>query len=111
MSKKTCFIIFIIAMIAILASYIFNFTPITKECNAIFAQMQNIYVALAAVIFALLLRKVKYYWLIILGLAIITAIVIQYFVMGASLTVFAVLYKALAFIIYVYLITLFRFML
>ncbi len=111
MSKKTCFIIFIVAMIAILASYICRFTPITKEVNAIFTQMQNIYIVLTAITLALLLRKVKYYWLIMLGLAIITAIVVHTFILGASVTVFAVLYKALAFIVYVYLVCLLRFML
>lgn len=111
MSKKTCFIIFVISLVTILASYIFNFSLITKEVNAVFAQMQNVYIALSAVILALLLKKVKYYWLIMLGLAVITAIVVQTVILGASLATLVLIYKVAAFIVYVYLVTLSRFML
>lgn len=111
MSKKTCFMIFIAAMVIILASYVLNFAPVTREVNAVFSQMQNIYIAASAVIISLLMRKSKHYWLIMLGIAIIAAGVIQVVVQGSSLMTLALLYKAIAFIVYVYLVALARFML
>ena len=111
MSKKTCFIIFVIALATILVSYVFNFIPVTKQVNAVFSQMQNVYIALSAVILSLLLRKIKYFWLIMLGLAVVTAIVVQTVILSASLSAFALIYKAFAFIVYVYLVVLSCFML
>ena len=111
MSKKTCFMIFIAAMVIILASYVLNFAPVTREVNAVFSQMQNIYIAASAVIISLLMSKSKHYWLIMLGIAIIAAGVIQVVVQGSSLMTLALLYKAIAFIVYVYLVALARFML
>lgn len=111
MSKKTCFIIFVIAMATILVSYVFNFVPITKQVNAVFSQMQSVYIAVPAVILALLLRKIKYFWLIMLGLAVIAAIVVQTVILGSALSAFALIYKAVAFIVYAYLVVLSCFML
>jgi hypothetical protein len=111
MSKKTCFTIFVAALVIILASYVLNFAPITREVDAVFAQMQNIYIALSAVIISLLMSKNKHYWLIMLGVSIIAAGIIQVVVQGEALMTIGLLYKALAFIVYVYLVALARFML
>lgn len=111
MSKKTCFIIFVIALAFVLVSYVFNFTPVIKEVNAIFSQMRNAYIAIPAVVLALLLGKIKYFWLIMLGLAVITAVVVNTIILGASLSTLALVYKAIAFMVYAYLVILSRFML
>lgn len=110
MSKKSCFVIFIIILWAVLASYVAKIGIITKETNAIFANMQNIYVAISAVLISLLVSKSKHYWLIMLGIAVIASIVIE-LVLGGTVISLAVLYKIIAFIVYVYLVMLSRYML
>lgn len=110
MSKKTCFMIFIVSLVVILASYVAHFNPVTKEVGAVFGTMQNIYIALSSVIISLIMTKTKHYWLIMLGISVVAAAVIQVFVSGASLMTMALLYKIIAFIVYVYLVALVRFM-
>jgi len=110
MSKKVCFRIFIIATVIILTAFVAHLSLITKEVSAVFTQMQNLYVALSAVIISLLMTKTKHYWLIMLGVAVIAAILIQAFVIGGAVMTIALLYKIIAFIVYVYLIALMRFM-
>ena len=110
MSKKTCFLIFIAALVIILASYALNFSPVTREVSAVFTQMQNVYIAASAVIIAFLMSKSKHYWLIMLGIALIAAGIIQVVVQGGVLMSVATLYKAVAFLVYVYLVALIRFM-
>lgn len=111
MSKKVCFRIFAISLIVILASFIINFAPITTEVSNIFAQMQSVYIAVSAVAAALLLKKQRHYWLIMIGLAVIVSIIIQLLITGGSLLTIALLYKIVAFIIYAYLCELVRYML
>lgn len=110
MSKKTCFVIFAIAIVAILASYAAHFSLVTKEVSAVFAQMQNVYIALSSVILSLIMTKTKHYWLIMLGVSVVVAGAVQ-ILFGGSLLTIALLYKILAFIVYVYLVALLRFML
>lgn len=111
MSKKTCFMIFAAALVIILVSYALNYSPVMREVNAVFAQMQNIYIAASAVIISFLMSKSKHYWLMMLGIAIAAAAIIQTVVQGGALVTIAVLYKAIAFLVYVYLVVLLRFML
>lgn len=111
MSKKTCFMIFVAAVVIIMASFVANFAPVTCEVAKVFAAMQNVYVAVTAVVAALLLAKQKYYWLLMLGIAVIAAAIIQTLVLGAALMSIALFYKVLAIIVYAYLVTLMRFML
>lgn len=110
MSRKTCFMIFIAAVVVIMASFVIGFSPITSEVAKVFAQMESVYIALPAVITALLLSKQKHYWLIMLGLALIIAAVVQLVITGGTLISMALLYKTIAVIVYVYLICLIRFM-
>lgn len=110
MSRKTSFMIFTIALIAILVSYIANFAVVTKEVNAVFSAMQNIYVAISAVVLALLISKTKHYWLIMLGVSVVAAIIIQVVIGGGALMSVALLYKVAAFIVYTYLVQLVRYM-
>ena len=84
MSKKICFRTFAISLIVVLASFILNFTPITSEISNIFTQMQNIYLSISAVVIALLLKKQRHYWLVMIGIAVITCIIIQLVVTGGQ---------------------------
>ncbi len=110
MSRKTCFMIFIAAVIVIMASFVVGFSPVTNEVSKVFAQMCGLYLSLAAVITSLLLSKQKHYWLIMLGIAVVAAVLIQLFIAGGSLMTVALLYKIIAFIVYAYLIQLMRYM-
>ena len=110
MSKTVCFRIFAVSLAVILAAYVANIGIITKEVGAIFTEMQNIYVALSAVILSLLMTKTKHYWLIMLGVAVLAAGIIQAVVAGSTLLSIALLYKIIAFIIYVYFVALIRYM-
>ena len=110
MSKKTCFMIFIAALVIILASYALNYSPVIREVNAVFAQMQNVYIAASAIIISFLMSKSRHYWLMMLGIAIVAAAVVQTVVQGGALMTIGLLYKAVAFLVYVYLVALIRFM-
>lgn len=111
MSRKTCFIIFIAALVTIMVSFILNFTPVTAEVAKIFSAMQGIYLSVCAVVISLLLSKQRHYWLIMLGCAVVAAVLIELFVAGGTIMSLAVLYKIAAFIVYAYLVMLVRYML
>ncbi len=111
MSKKTCFMIFIVAVTVIMASFVLHFSPVTMPVSKIFYAMQNLYIALSAVIAALLLLKQKYYWLIMLGCGLFIVALIQMFLIGGAIISVAALYRVLAFLVYAYLVILARHML
>ena len=102
--------IFIAALVIILASYALNYSPVIREVNAVFAQMQNVYIAASAIIISFLMSKSRHYWLMMLGIAIVAAAVVQTVVQGGALMTIGLLYKAVAFLVYVYLVALIRFM-
>jgi len=110
MSKKSCFIIFVIALWFVIISYVAKIGLITKELDAVFGSMQNLYVAASAVVISLLVSKSKHYWLIMLGVAVIASVVIE-LVLGGAIISLALLYKIIAFVVYVYLVMLSRYML
>jgi hypothetical protein len=102
--------IFVAALVIILTSYVLKFAPVTREVSAVFAEMQNIYIAVSSVIISLLMSKTKHYWLIMLGVSLIAAAIIQTVIQGSTLMTIGLLYKTLAFIVYVYLVALSKFM-
>lgn len=110
MSKKTCFMIFVIAVIALIAAFVFKISAITGPAVSVFGAMKSPYIAASAVILALLLNKQKHYWLIMLACAVLAAIIVQVFIAGGALAFWPILYKAVAFLVYAFLITLIRFM-
>ncbi len=109
MSKKICFRIFVIAVIGIMAAFVADFSPVTREVSAVFGVMQGLYLAVASVVIALLLSKQKHYWLVMLGLAVVTAVILQ-LIAGATVISLALVYKIIAFMVYAYLLQLIRFM-
>lgn len=110
MSKKTCFMIFVAAVLIIAFAFIFKISEITVPVNLLFGSMKNPYIAGAAVVLALLFNKQRHYWLIMLACALLSAIAVQVVIAGGTFEPYAIMYKALAFMVYVYLITLIRFM-
>ncbi|MDO4161750.1 MAG: hypothetical protein Q4D80_01935 [Pseudomonadota bacterium] len=110
MSKRTCFIIFIAALVVIMASFVLGFGAVTGPVAETFAAMKGIYLTVSALIVSLLLLKQKYYWLLVLGCAVLAALLIQFFIVGGSLMSVAVLYKIAAFAVYAYLVQLVRYM-
>lgn len=110
MSRKTAFMIFVASVIVIMASFVANFSPVTREVSNVFTQMCGLYLSLAAVITSLLLSKQKHYWLVMLGIAVVASVLIQLIVVSGSLMTVALLYKIIAFIVYVYLVQLMRYM-
>lgn len=110
MSKRSSFIIFIIATIVMMTSFVLNLSTVTAPVSHTFAATQNMYLALTAVIASLLLIKQKYYWLEMLGIAVIAAIIIEVIVLGGAVMSMAVLYKIIAIAVYAYWIQLMRFM-
>lgn len=111
MSKKTCFMIFTVLVISLIAAFILNISEITMPAQKVFSTMKNPYIAISAIICALLLQKQKHYFLLMLACAILCAVLVQFFIVGGALAFYPILYKSLAFLAYVYLLVLIRFML
>ena len=110
MSKQTCFMIFIAALVVIMASFIFGFGVVTAPVSETFGAMKGLYLTISALVVSLLIFKQKYYWLLILGCAVVAAVLIQLLIVGGSVMSIAVLYKIAAFAVYAYLVQLVRFM-
>ena len=105
-----CFLIFVAALITIVAGFMFNIGSITSVTRAVFADMQGFYVCASGIILGLLLYKHKYYWLLLIGCAIVAAILIHLLVLGSLGTVYALAIRATAIMAYGYLTALVRFM-
>jgi hypothetical protein len=92
-----------------MTAFVADFSPVTHEVSAVFGTMQGLYLAVASVVIALLLSKQKHYWLVMLGLAVVTAVILQ-LIAGAAVVSLALVYKIIAFMVYAYLLQLIRFM-
>jgi len=110
MNKKICFAIFVAVLITLIAGVLFHIGVINHTRDAVFAQMQNFYVCISAIVCAILLAKQKYYWLLVIGCAIIAAILIQLLVVGHLGSIYIIAMRAAAFLAYAYLTALIRFM-
>ncbi len=110
MNKKMCFLIFVAAVIALIAGIVFKIGVINNLRDAIFAHMQNFYVCVSAIVCAVLLAKNKYYWLLIIGCAVVAALLIQFFMVGNISNIYQISMRAAAFLVYAYLTALIRFM-
>ncbi len=109
MSKKAYILTLIIALVAILAAFVLNYTPITKEVSKIFGNMQILWLAGSACLISLALVKKSGYWLISLGLSIVAALLIQWLVIGAPIVLIDIIYKAIAYLVYAYLVYVLRY--
>lgn len=110
MNRKMCFLIFVVAAITIVAGFLLNIGAIKSVTKEIFSDMQGFYVCAAGIIIGLLLYKHNYYWLLLIGCAIVAAILIHLIVLGGLGTVHALAIRAAAVMAYGYLTALIRFM-
>lgn len=109
MRKKQTYIYTLIAVaIVILAGFILNIPQIKTSTMSILGQVSNPWIAVAAAISAFIFMGNKNYWLINAGTAIVVAILIQYLVIGHGIGLVAILYKATAFLVIVYILNLIR---
>lgn len=111
MSRKICFLIYIIAVVTILISHILNFRPVLREVENVYEQMGNIYIALSSIILSFMLLKQKHSFLIQLGISFVVASIVQVFIAHSPLISVGLLYKAIAYMVYYYLTFQIRFML
>ena len=92
MSKiKIYLLILAVAIVAVALGYMMHIKPIQSLCAASLT---------------FLFYGVKNYWLIIIGCAIVTAVVMQFVIVGHGTTIFLFTSRALAFLVVVYLMNL-----
>ena len=104
MSRKSYLATLVIALIAILAAFVFNYTPLTSEISKVFGAMQILWLAGSASLISLALVKKSGYLLLSLGAAVIAAILIQWLVVGGTILSIELIYKVIAYLVYAYLI-------
>ena len=110
MNKKMCFMIFVAAVIVIIAGFLFNIGVIKSITREVFADMSGFYACAAGVLLGILLSKNKYYWLLLIPCALIAAALIQFFVVGSISNIHALLIRTAAVMAYGYLTALIRFL-
>ena len=104
MSKiKIYLLILAVAIIAVALGYMMH---IQSLCAASLTYMKNPVLPVTAAVCAFLFYGVKNYWLIIIGCAIVTAVVMQFVIVGHGTTIFLFTSRALAFLVVVYLMNL-----
>lgn len=92
MSKtKTYLYVMALALVVIACGYIMNITAIKSFCALCLKYLAQNTTSITAAVCAFIFLGNKNYWLIIAGCAIITALVIQFAIVGgnASITVWA----------------------
>ena len=110
MNKKMCFMIFVAAVITVIAGFLLNIGIIKSVTRDIFADMQGFYACASGVVFGILLAKNKYYWLMLIACAIVASILIHLFVFGSVGSLYSLAIRAVAIMAYGYLTALIRFM-
>ena len=110
MNKKMCFMIFVATAITTIVGYLFDIGSIKVVAHDVFHDMTGVYVCAAGVLIGLLFFKNKYYWLLVIPLALIAGALIQFFVLGDIGSMHDLLIRAAAVAAYGYLTALIRFM-
>ena len=110
MSKKLSFRLFVILLWTILVSYMISLSEITLPVQHIIGAMLNPYLGCVAVASCLIIGKKRYHRSFFLVIAILTAIILQFLSDGSNLLTWELLYKFIAFYIYIYLVSLSRYM-
>ena len=104
MSKKNQYFAILIAVIAIAAiGYVFDIKEIISFINLVLSSAKGDILATAAAICAFLFLGHKNYWFIILACAVITALVIQYVIIGSGAGAILISAKIIAFVTIVFL--------
>lgn len=98
MSKiKIYLLILAVAIIAVALGYMMHIKPIQSLCAASLTYMKNPVLPVTAAVCAFLFYGVKNYWLIIIGCAIVTAVVMQFVIVGHGTTIFFIYQQGFGF--------------
>ena len=109
MSKTSTYLTILMAgLLAVAAGYILHIKIIQSLCAACLVYIQNPILPVTAAVCGFLFCGNKNYWLIIAGCAIVTAVVLQYLIVGHGTTMFLILSRMLTFLIVVFLMNLLK---
>lgn len=103
---QTYFIILAIAIITVGLGYFLHIKTIIGLCSACLTYMKNPILPVTAAACAFIFYGSKNYWLIMAGCAVITAMTMQFIIVGQGTTVFLLASRTLAFLTVVYLMNL-----
>lgn len=107
MRKKSTYL-YVLAAIAIIiaAGFVLKISLIKTAALTIFNMLPNPWVFGPAAVCAFIFMGSGRYWLINIGCAIITALIVQYFIIGGGVGIYTIAYRALAFLSIVYILNL-----
>lgn len=109
MSKKQSYLYILAAIIIlVLAGYFMHISFISAATHTTAKMMANPLVFGPAAVCAFIFMGNSRYWLINFGCAIAASLIVQYFVIGHGAGLYTILYRALAFLIIVYLLNLLK---
>ncbi len=103
---KVYLLILAIALITVAAGYILNIGFIKSVCQSVLNNAGKSTLTVSAAVCTFLFYGSKNYWLILTGCAIAAALIIQYFIIGAGISVYVIAVKTLTFLIIAYLMNL-----
>ena len=106
MTKKNWYflvMVFVLALVAV--GFIMNVPIIKKGVDRIFIFAMKPEIFVPSAIFTFIFIDNKRFWLFMLGLAVITALVIQYGIIGKSGSLFTISMRATAFLLIAYLLS------
>lgn len=107
MRKKSTYL-YVLAAVAIIiaAGFIMNIALIKSAALSVFNMLPNPWVFGPAAVCAFIFMGSGRYWLINIGCALITALAVQYLVIGGGAGVYTIAYRTLAFLSVVYVLNL-----
>ncbi len=101
-SKSAYLWLLAIMAILIILSFAFNIVMIKDIFFGTIKNLGNTWILALSAASAFVFTGNRYYWLINIACAVIVAVVLNIFVLGAAVTLISVLYKSLAFLLVVY---------
>lgn len=109
MSKTSAYFTILLAgLLTAAAGYILHIKIIQSLCAACLVYIQNPILPVTAAVCGFLFYGSKNYWLIITGCAIITAVILQYAIVGQGTTMLLFISRVLTFMIVVFLMNLLK---
>lgn len=104
--KSTYLIVLAIIAIAVALGYILNIAIIKNIISGIIGNISSPWILGLSAACAFILTDNKYYWIMNIVCAIMSAVILQIFIYGGVVTFWPVLYKTLAFLSVVYILNL-----
>lgn len=109
MRKKSAYLYFLaVAAILIAAAFVLNISFIKSAVHSVLHMVSSPWVCAAAAVSAFIFTGNKHYWLVNIAVALIVAVLIQFFIIGGSFVPYTILMRALAFLCIVYVLNLVR---